>query len=1067
MQTKQYSTSVNIIRDKNKSLNYIPTPNSKRVVEQINRDFKKGLRCFNVIGSYGTGKSAFLWAFQQSLSNNKPIFKIDIVKNPNVEILNFIGEYKSLLTHFADYFEVKAKNFQSENIFSEIFNLYHKLGKNNPLLIIAIDEFGKFLEYASENSPEKELFFIQQLAEFANNPSYNILLVTTIHQNFDAYAYKLNSAQKIEWTKVKGRFREITFNEPIEQLLFLASEFFGNNNLNKIQESKINSIAEIAIKAQAFNINQDYTKDIAKKLFPLDIVSANIITLALQRYGQNERSLFSFLESTDNTGLNQFKESSKDNFYSITQVFDYLIFNFYSFINSKYNTDYISWQKIKDILDLVEREFETDINDCIKIVKTIGLLNIFCSKGAFIDKNFLVSYAKYSLNINKPDEIIKILESKKIIIFRKFNRSYALLGGTDIDVHSEIDNKEVDSITDIPTILKKYFDFPQILAKQYSFLKGTPRIFEYVITDEAISNKIPKNETDGFINLIFKEGYSNKKLIEISSNEKEAIFYGYYKNTGEIKSILIDIEKTVQVIDEQTIAEDKVAVKELNNILVHLKKLLSHKVSNTFNSKEVKWFYKGEEVKIRNKTDFNRQLTQICLEVYPSTPKFINELVNKHKISTSIHTAKKNYFKALVNNWNEEDLGFEAEKFPPEKTIYLSLLKENNISILNESLKVSKHFEQLWKVSNKFLLKTKKGKIGIIEFIEELQLRPFKIKQGVIDFWVPSFLFIKRDEFALFHKGMYMPEITDHSLELLAKYPTEFEIKAFDIDGVNLNIFNKYRIILNQPTTERAGNKTFIETIKPFLVFYSGLQDYAKNTIRLNTNALAIRSAIAKSKDPEKTFFEDFPMALGFSITELTNSKSELVKYTNQLQTAIKDIRSCYDELLNRFETFIKEQFTGQDIAFEKYKLVLQQRFSKLKKHLLLSSQKTFIMRIDSPMDDRNAWLNSLAQSLVGKSLDMFSDTDEVILYDKFNSIILDLDSLTKLSIEDINENEEALDIQINSFVDGLNKKIIRLPKSKTNDLVTLESALRKKLIGDKATNIVAIANILKELLKS
>jgi hypothetical protein len=63
MPTK-FTTSVNIIRDKGRELNYIPTPNAIRIVDQICNDFKKGIRSFNIIGSYGTGKSSFLWAFQ-------------------------------------------------------------------------------------------------------------------------------------------------------------------------------------------------------------------------------------------------------------------------------------------------------------------------------------------------------------------------------------------------------------------------------------------------------------------------------------------------------------------------------------------------------------------------------------------------------------------------------------------------------------------------------------------------------------------------------------------------------------------------------------------------------------------------------------------------------------------------------------------------------------------------------------------------------------------------------------------------------------------------------------------
>ena len=61
------TTSVNIIRDTNRDLNYHPTPNAQRVADKLSSDFNLGKRSFNIIGSYGTGKSAFLWALQQSL----------------------------------------------------------------------------------------------------------------------------------------------------------------------------------------------------------------------------------------------------------------------------------------------------------------------------------------------------------------------------------------------------------------------------------------------------------------------------------------------------------------------------------------------------------------------------------------------------------------------------------------------------------------------------------------------------------------------------------------------------------------------------------------------------------------------------------------------------------------------------------------------------------------------------------------------------------------------------------------------------------------------------------------
>ncbi|WP_185133753.1 hypothetical protein [Chryseobacterium indologenes] len=326
----KFTTSTNIIRDTDRELKYIPTPNAIRISNQISNDFKQGVRSFNIIGSYGTGKSSFLWAIEQTLKANKSYFGLNMISNPKVGFLKIIGEYQSLRTSFIDSLEINNESTSTENIFSEIYNRYYDLGKKNPLLVIEIDEFGKFLEYASKNEPEKELYFIQQLAEFVNNSENNIVLFTTVHQNFDAYAIHLEFSQRQEWTKVKGRFKEITFNEPVEQLLLLASEYIEERQSTRKKDKEINELVRILSDSKAFSINEDYVKSIATKLYPLDSISAYVLTLSLQKYGQNERSLFSFLESTDHTGLYQHSILT-DSFYSIAEVYDFLIQN-YSYV---------------------------------------------------------------------------------------------------------------------------------------------------------------------------------------------------------------------------------------------------------------------------------------------------------------------------------------------------------------------------------------------------------------------------------------------------------------------------------------------------------------------------------------------------------------------------------------------------------------------------------------------------------------------------------------------------------------------------------------------------------------
>jgi hypothetical protein len=1068
-----FTTSVNIIRDTDRDFNYIPTPNAKQVVSQIVNDFKKGIRSFNVVGTYGTGKSSFLLAFEQSIKGTKRYFEPNFASNPKYDFVKIVGSYASIVEQFADVFEVQTNKNQQENILSEIFNRYHSLGKENKVLFILIDEFGKFLEYASKHNPEKELYFVQQLAEFCNNPKHNIVLITTVHQSLESYAYGLSKTQQQEWTKVKGRFREITFNEPVEQLLFLASEYVAENFETKTSKSEIEKCLKLTTETKAFNFNKEFLKEIALKLYPLDILSANILTLSLQRYGQNERSLFSFLESTDHTGLAKFNKKENP-FYNLSNVYDYLNFNFYSFLTSKYNPDFSAWGSIRSSIEEVERAFNSNINDYIKAVKTIGLLNIFSASGSVLDLNFFVAYLKTACGVADAKDIIKNLETKNIIRYRSHSRRFILFEGTDLDIQTaliEAGNK-ISEVVDITTLLNKYIQFSPVFAKQYSFSTGTPRYFEFVISDYPIQ-KIPEGEIDGFVNLIFNGKLKESDIQNKSKLQEEAVIYCFFKNSTEIKNLLFEIEKIQKVLEENK--EDKVAKRELENIIESQIRLLNHFITDSIysGSKEVKWYFNGDEKKIANKKDFNKLLSQVCSIVYDATPAFKNELVNKHKISSSIHTAKRNYFKALANNWDKENLGFEDSKFPPEKTIYLSLLKENGISPIREnsmdviSIDKSSSFNRLWRASEDFLESAKSEQLKTSELSEMLSKRPFKLKQGLIDFWVPTFLFLKRDDFAIFNDESYIPNFSEENLELIAKYPEKYSIKTFDIEGVKLDIFNSYRTFLNQSTEQKFDNNSFIETIKPFIVFYKQLPEYTKNTKRLSPSALKIRQAISNSKDPEETFFEAFPNALGITLTTLQKDKSKLQSYTTNLQDAVRELRTSYDELVKRFEEFICNEFVGKSVDFDEYKEFLQKRFSKLKKHMLLSNQKTFVQRLDSPLDDKKAWLNSIAQAVSGKTLEIFSDEDEILLYERFKSMILELDSLTKISKTDIDESkEEVIGVKIDTFFSKIDPKVVRVPKSKSAEIEQLKNELKNKLGKDNTSNIAAVLNLLKELLQ-
>lgn len=294
MAKNTFTLSANIENGIIEGSKYIVTPNVQKVLQEILNGYHTGIHSFSIIGTYGTGKSSFLLQIEKDLIESK---KRSLLKNPKVlhegqfEILNILGDAKPLSKILLSKIQ-EITGFTEENDVLKLLKVYYEmLKKQNKFLLIAIDEFGKNLEYAAKNNPEEELYFMQKLCELVNVPTRNILLLTTLHQNFSAYSRKLSTEQKNEWTKVKGRFQEVVFAEPIEQLLFLAAEHISSDNKNIIDENFLN-IYNLAIERKF--VSSDFSFETASKLYPIDTFAAYAVTRAIQKYGQNERSLFSF-----------------------------------------------------------------------------------------------------------------------------------------------------------------------------------------------------------------------------------------------------------------------------------------------------------------------------------------------------------------------------------------------------------------------------------------------------------------------------------------------------------------------------------------------------------------------------------------------------------------------------------------------------------------------------------------------------------------------------------------------------------------------------------------------------
>ena len=123
MYKEQANISTNILRDQDVELNYIVTPNSQEIFEQVAGSYGSNKKAFNIIGSYGTGKSTFLWALERNFKNKSLPFGYvkAIPEDVSFDFLKFIGESRSFKQSFIE--DIGADSGVSDKELDELLKI--------------------------------------------------------------------------------------------------------------------------------------------------------------------------------------------------------------------------------------------------------------------------------------------------------------------------------------------------------------------------------------------------------------------------------------------------------------------------------------------------------------------------------------------------------------------------------------------------------------------------------------------------------------------------------------------------------------------------------------------------------------------------------------------------------------------------------------------------------------------------------------------------------------------------------------------------------------------------------
>ena len=350
-----------------------------------------------------------------------------------------------------------------------------------PVLLL-IDEFGKNLEAFAESPGDGDLYLLQELAEWTREKhGHRLGLVTLQHMAFGDYADGASGMQRREWVKIQGRFEDIPFVDTPEQTRSLVAAAFTppakrlQRPLKDWEDSQRQCLSHLGLSDIAA------APGLLAACWPLHPISLAVLPDLCQRYGQNERTMFSFLAGDEPRGLPRFLRDTTFNStvplptVGLSRLYDYFIESAASMVGV--SVDASRWIEI----DTRVRDAHGLHEGSLSVLKAVGLLNLVSSGGSLRASRAMIAYACADGTAGTETAVdverrLTELEGAGLLTFRDFADEYRVWQGSDFDLKSAVDLARRRLRDDsAESVLQRVLPLGPVVAARHAHMSGTLR----------------------------------------------------------------------------------------------------------------------------------------------------------------------------------------------------------------------------------------------------------------------------------------------------------------------------------------------------------------------------------------------------------------------------------------------------------------------------------------------------------------------------------------------------------------------------------------------------------------
>ncbi|MCT7984521.1 hypothetical protein NG796_14565 [Laspinema sp. A4] len=1040
---RRYSRSINIERDLERSealAGYIMTERSLDALHRILTGFAnpETNRAWTLTGVYGTGKSSFAQFLisacanqdnlmrQQALALLKSTLESDSQEYVALsEMIPEQGFFRAVVTaqreplshtivralhRGAEVFWHDTAQSKKSKIARELVDLKAEIdaGKTiksraiprlvqevaqvakTPVLLV-VDELGKNLEFVAQNQGQEDLYLLQQLAELPRESNSQVYLIGLLHQSFADYGERLSSVQRNEWAKIQGRFEDIPFKDSAPQMMRLMGKAIERSGAEKFACAIANQ-AEEWFDLLPKELTADISPEVVNSTYPLHPVAALVLPELCTQYAQNDRSLFTFLTSAEPYSFNRYLEETQVEgmelpTLKLDRVYDYFIEAVGMGITSRPKLQ--RWIEVQGLINDVAKTLDAD---SLRVLKTIGTLNIVTTTGALKATRSLVSLAlsnSFEEAENWQRAIDNLLQ-KGIVTYRRQVDELRIWEGSDFNVDSAVADYLAKQRSPLVELLSEIRPMEPLVAQRHSYLTGTLRYFERRYLDESTNlSKLSclNEDADGLIADWLGEELPQRIPTMTTDGKPLIVLCASKLETLRIQAREFAALEHIQ-LHASELQTDGVARREVRYRLVQAEELLDESLSQAFDVSENRnlcWI-QGKQETLTHVTDISARLSDLCDDVYLKTPILWNELINRRDLTSQGAKARMELIEAMLQKADQEKLGFEG--YGPEVSMYHSLLGEPTIHRWEAQEEEWGFFPppqysdlwSIWEAIEEFCLEAKEQQQTLDLLYQRLQAPPYGMKQGAIPVLLAAVLLYHVDDVGVYQDGTFIPILGLEHFELLVRYPERFAVKYFEVVGLRSQVFKELEAIWGKrKPLNKSGvrNATLLTVVKPLFQFAKALPAYTTQTQRLSGEALRVLQALKREQEPDELVFTSLPQACGLAaITSEEGEDANIAKTLRiKLGEALREIQTAYDRLLNDCQTRLYEAF-GIRSPETKLREDLRVRASYIGGQSLERRLTSFAQAAADESKSDRQWLEALVMIVADKPGESWTDED-------------------------------------------------------------------------------------------